>query len=130
MPSVKIKKQDLLEALRKNREEHRTVFEEALEGYRKRVIEVLGERLRAARKGEKIDMTFRLAEPMDQTKDYDRVIRMMEMSTEEIIELGEHEFQQYVMDEWTWAKGFSVNNSSYVSSDIANDYMRKISKEF
>jgi hypothetical protein len=51
---------------------------------------------------------------MDQTKDYDRVIRMLEMTVDEIITIGAVEFQQYVMDDWTWKEQFTASNSAYL----------------
>jgi hypothetical protein len=55
-------------------------------------------------------------EPVDQTREYNKVIRMLEMSTEDVIELQEHEFSQYVLDDWGWKGQFLASNSAYSST--------------
>lgn len=113
MKSAKIQKSKLLEVIRKNRDEHKSIFEEALIGYRKEAIRLLDERLNDARDGRKIDLYFHLVQPMDQTKDYDRVIMMLEMTEDEIIELTSTEFSNYVQDDWSWKDQFITSNSTY-----------------
>ena len=54
-----------------------------------------------------------LQEPQDQTADYDRAIRMMEMSEDEIIEISELDFECYVLDNWAWKKNFLISNMGY-----------------
>jgi hypothetical protein len=112
--AIRVKRGELLDVLRKNRAAHRETFERATIGYRKRAIEELDASLRDAKEGKKIRRTISLVEPMDQTKDYDRVIRMLEMSVDEVIVIGAHEFQQYVMDDWSWKEAFTSSNSAYL----------------
>jgi hypothetical protein len=113
MEKMKFDKQKLLEVLRANRESHRKIFLEACTGYLKKAIELLEQKLASAKRGERITMHFSLQQPIDQTKEYDRAIRMLEMSTNAIVELEEHDFQQYVMDDWAWKGQFLTSNSAY-----------------
>jgi hypothetical protein len=78
MKSIMVKKDKLLDLLRNNRDGHRKIFLEALEGYREQAIRELECMLREAKRGKRIRRRVQLVEPMDQTKDYDRAIRMME----------------------------------------------------
>ena len=119
MNIVKIKKADLLKVLKENRAAHRKIFEEALVGYKKKVIELLDKKLQEARTGIRVRMVFNLIEPQDQTKDYDRAIRMLEMSIEKVIELSEQDFKAYVMDDWSWKFQFLSSNSAYSSTATA-----------
>jgi hypothetical protein len=113
MDSIKVKKAALLKILRKNRAEHRQIFEEAIEGYRKAVIKEFEHRLNEIKAGKKIDVIIRLQQPQDQTKDYDRVIGMLEMSVDDVVELDEQSYKQYVMDDWSWTNNFLSSNSTY-----------------
>ena len=113
MESIKVSKADLLAVLTSNREKHKAVFLEAQESYRKLAIEELDKALAEARSGRKILRFLTLVEPQDQSKDYDRVIRMMDMSVDDHINLSEREFQQYVMDEWQWKAAFTAANIGY-----------------
>jgi hypothetical protein len=110
---IKVRKTELLDVLRENRAKHRAIFEEAQTGYRTAVIAELDSMLEDARNGKKIRRAVTLIEPMDQTADYDRVIRMMEMSVDEVIQLAEHEFSAYILDQWAWRQKFNHSNRGY-----------------
>lgn len=113
MNTVKVKKEELLKALQENREAHRGIFEEAQKNYRERLIEELDRRLEDARNGKSIDLYFNFPEPEDHTKDYDRVIKMLEMSIEDELELSQVDFTRYVMDDWEWRRAWLQNTVSY-----------------
>lgn len=113
MKDVKINKEKLLNCLKVNRTQHRTIFEEAQKGFREEVIKQLDARLQDAREGRQIDIRIALQEPTDQTSDYDRAIRMLEMSEDEIIELSELDFECYVLDNWAWKRNFLISNVGY-----------------
>jgi len=114
MENVTVPKAELLEALRKNRAGHRTVFEKALRGWRATVIEELDRRLADARAGRKVAAVFSIPEPEDHTGDYDRVILMVEMEVNETISIPEHDFRCYVMDDWEWKAQWTASNIGYL----------------
>lgn len=70
-----------------------------------------------AKAGKRFQVSFSLVQPSDQTKDYDRVIGMLEMDTEHDVLLSEKDYQSYVLDDWQWKQNFLFSNSSY--SDTA-----------
>lgn len=113
MNAIRVTKNDLLKAVRENREKHRTIFLEAQKSYRDMAITELEMHLADARGGKRISRSLTLIEPMDQTKDYDRVIRMLEMTSDDAILLEEHDFRTYVLDEWKWKSQFNVSNAMY-----------------
>lgn len=111
---VTVKKDELLAVMRKNRSEHRGQFLAAQKGYRAAVIKELDAMLAQAREeGGQIKRSVSLAEPHDHTKDYDRVIKMLEMCVTEEITVTESQFNQYVLDEWGWKESFIGTNSNY-----------------
>lgn len=113
MNEIKVNKTELLAALTKNRTEHREIFLEAQENYRKAVIAELERSLADARAGRQIRVNITLVSPVDQTKDYDRAIRMLHMSMDNIIELDQQEFSSYVLDDWSWKRQFTASNINY-----------------
>lgn len=113
MRPITVDKGPLLATLRKNRDAHRAIFEEALEGYRKKAIEVFEDRLAQIKSGKGFQSYVSLAEPDDHTNDYDVAIAMIEMSVHDQIELDELSFRQFVRDEWQWKKQFLMTNSGY-----------------
>lgn len=115
----KIKREEILGVLRANREKHKAIFEEAQQGYRAACIKALDERLADAKAGKPIVLHFGLIEPINQTKDYDRAIRMIEMSTDPEITLDEGEFENFVLDRWHWKKQWAHSNLGYTSGATA-----------
>jgi len=113
MTSVTVKVDELLDILKKNREAHRAIFLEAQKGYREEVIRRLDDMLADAREGRKITSYVQFEEPSDQTKDYDRAIRMLEMSVDDEAELNDQTFRSFVMDDWSWKSNFLLSNSYY-----------------
>lgn len=116
MQDVQVDKQQLLDVIKRNREQHHEVYLKAWEKYKERVIEELNQRLEDARHGRKIITHIALPEPEDHTSDYDRVIRMLEMDQRSSIELPEHEFAIYVMDQWDWKRAWLMNTLSYANA--------------
>lgn len=88
----------------------------AQEGYREEVVAELDRMLSDARNGKPIKRAIALPEPIDHTRDYDRVIAMLEMSVDEDIELMSHEFDQYVLDNWQWKELAFLTNTQYVKT--------------
>lgn len=119
MGMVRVDKQGLLTTVRENRDKHRAIFLDAVEGFRTKAVELLEARLADAKAGRRINIAFNLPTPVDQTRDYDKIIKMLEMSVDTQIELTQSEFSQYVMDDWTWKKQFSATNSIYTTSITA-----------
>jgi hypothetical protein len=56
-------------------------------------------------------------EPKDQTKDYDRIIGMLEADTEPTITLDEADYRRYVQDEWDWTSQWKTTNAAYGVED-------------
>jgi hypothetical protein len=113
MEEVTVDKEDLLTRLRANRDAHRTIFSEAVVGYRDAVITALERHLDEVKNGTVRTITVNLPEPEDHTKDYDRIITMCEMNVKDQITLTQDEFAQYVMDDWRWKRQFLASNSAY-----------------
>ncbi len=115
LSAVTVKKAELLESLRKNREAHRTTFLDAQKGYREAVIKELDQMLADAREGKNIRKSVELPTPYDHTSDYDRVIKMLEMCVHDEIKITDSQFQQFVMDDWKWKQQFADVASGYTT---------------
>lgn len=113
MNEITVPKAQLLTILKENRSKHRSIFEEALEGYRKRVVDELEARLFAARAGTKWDAMIVLVQPENHTKEYDRAIQMLEMDINDTVILDEQQFTMFVQDEWGWTDRFLTSNAPY-----------------
>lgn len=115
MKTVTVKREELLNVVRSNRERHREIFLRAQEEFRKRAVEELEKRLADARNGKHFDQHLGMIEPVDRTDDYDRIISMLEMTVNHEIDLTQDEYAAYVMDDWSWKRQWVHANSSYVA---------------
>ncbi len=125
--NMKFKKTELITILKKNRDQHREIFEEACEGYQKRMIAHLQTMLNDVKRRASVSHHIGMSIPIDQTPDYDRAIRMLDMCVDDVIELNEQTFANYVMDDWNWTNNFLASNTRY--SKKAVEYSKTKSSE-
>lgn len=121
---VKVKRDELLAVLQENREQHIQDYKDACEGYREmalqKIDEVMGDlkkqinNLKEGQAISNIGIGFSLPAPESHEKAYDQIIRMMEMSVDEVIELTASQFGCFVMDDWDWKKQWSISNHAYI----------------
>lgn len=116
MYSIKVEKAKLLSTLRENLEKHTAEYDEAVRRYPTAVAEALEERALAVRNGGKVNLTFNLPAPQTYADEYRDAIEMLEWAEDESIELDQHEFKQYVQDEWNWKKAFAASTTMYNAS--------------
>ena len=116
MRSVKINKTELLKIVVENQAKHVKEFDEAVEDYKKAAVKVAEEHVELAKSGdlEKIARIKAMPQkPSSYKKEYDRAIRMLELSVEDTIDVEEHIFNQLVLDEWVWKQQFVAQSFSY-----------------
>lgn len=116
MRSVKLDRKELLEIVRKNKDKHIADFAESVEDYKTAALKIASENLKLAKTGDlkKIASAKDMpSEPTSYEDAYNRAIRMLELSVEDIIELQEDVFNQLVLDEWNWKRGFVASASMY-----------------
>jgi hypothetical protein len=115
--TVLVKKDELIETLKKNREVHIAEYQEALVGWRKKMVESCMATSQQAELSKLDKYPQRLRDltdvPVSHEKDYDRVIQMLEMHTDGSIKLNSQDFSRYVQDEWAWKARWTASNSSY-----------------
>ncbi len=117
MEKILISKERLLSQMEKNRAEHRRQFEEALNGWKERVLEELGNAIVDAKAGRKFSTFINLPQPVDHTPEYDAIIDQVNWHLEDQIELSLREFNQFVRDDWGWKKDFMATNVFYSKTD-------------
>ena len=113
MKQVTVKKAELRDVVEENRSNHQAMFDEAVEGYRQRAVELLDEHINRIKKGKIEEVFVRLPKPEDHTHDYDRVLMMIEMEVDDQITLTASEFENYVMDYWPWKQEFLATTQFY-----------------
>ena len=115
MDSVKVSKLELERIVQINRDKHGAEYAEAFSGYRMACISALEANLEAFRAGKAERIFINEHPPEDHTKDYERVLRMLAMSTEAEVTLSAESFEHYVLDDWQWRRVWSATNAKYLS---------------
>lgn len=118
MRSVKVNKTELMEILQTNKKKHIKEFDESVKDYKKAALKVAKEHVELAKTGD-LDKIAKIRampqRPSSYEDSYNRAIRMMELSVDEIIELEEQIFNQLVLDEWSWKTAFTASGALYKS---------------
>lgn len=114
MQSVKVSTLDLVNELLKNRDAHVKAHKVAIAGWWKQTAAALRAAAKKIEAGRVIYPAHGIsAAPESHEDDYDRAIKMCQMSVEEQVELTQQEFTQYVLDEWNWSAGFTTQTQMY-----------------
>jgi len=109
---------DLLTSLKKNRDEHLAIVEEAQAKFRELAIAELDTMLADAKSGKGISMRLSLVMPTQHTDAFDNAIGLMEMTAkagETMIEIDADEYERFVRNNWEWSEKFRASNSGYSS---------------
>jgi len=118
MRSVNINKEELLSIVRANKQKHIEDFKESVTDYKKATLQIAKDNLALVKTG-KIEEIAKVRSmpptPVSFENDYDRAIRMLELSVDEVIDLEVNIFNQLVLDEWTWKHAFVSNSTIYKS---------------
>ena len=113
MEKVKVKKADLVKVLQTNRDLHQTEFNEALVGYKISVEKELKNKLKDLKAGKDFDLYINLQKPVSYVKQYNDVIGMLEISTEEDVFISMEEYLKYYKNEWEWQTSWKLSNAFY-----------------
>lgn len=116
MNAIKMNRVELLDIVRANKEKHISEFLEAVEDYKKLVLTISQANAKLAKTGD-LEQFKRMKTvpnaPVSYEDSYKRAIRMLELSVEDVIEVEEDVFNQLVLDEWTWKRGFVAASTMY-----------------
>ena len=116
METTKCNKGDLLAKLETNLVKHKAEYTEAREIWEGKVQTRFKEVLREVSKGnfERTGNPLKdLPKPEEFSKQYEVAIERLKWETDEIVELEEGEFSNYVLDEWAFSHRFAASTQMY-----------------
>jgi len=111
---IRMNKSTLLEVMKKNRDEHKEIYKEALDAYCKKASKRCEEILAELERGEAAYVGIKFNAPEDHTSDYELAISMVENATETTIELNATDYAMLVRDEWGWQRRWLQASSSLI----------------
>ena len=111
---IKVKKSELIDRIKKNKMNHIELYEKAVIAYKKEALEQLEKLTKEVNDGV-LDIKLDLVTPIDNSDDYDAILEIFDWEVEEMVELGQDEFRQYVQDETDFAQQALFSNTFYSS---------------
>jgi hypothetical protein len=110
---MKIKKNNLIEKIIANKEEHIKEYNAAVEAYKKEAVKQL--KLAAKElKGGSLKIKLQLVTPVNNAEEYDKVVEMFQWEVNDEIELTQKEFNEYVHDDNDSSRSAKFSNSTYI----------------
>lgn len=113
---ITVQKELVIERIKTNLEEHKKIFQAAIEEYRRQVIDDLNAKIDSVKAGKPIQHFIALPLPEEHTEDYLRVLRMLEHHQDALIKLSEADYATYMDNEWSWQRSFIANTTSYATA--------------
>lgn len=120
--SVKMNTSELLSIVRKNREKHFAEYNEAVADYVVACNTIAKQNMKTVRQMNSDNYSVIAPKvkhlppsPKSYIEDYDKAIRMLELSVDEVIEIQDHSFSTLVLDNWSWKQAFVASNNTYKS---------------
>lgn len=115
---TKVNKTELIDKITAALEEHRAQYTKALTGWMNQMqgaCENVIQRVKSGRiKAFPSEFHNLMQIPTLHTDDYEAALKMLEMSVDEVIELGPEDFDQLVLGNWNWKEQWNTSNSRYM----------------
>ncbi len=111
--TIKVNKANLISKIKENKLAHEKAYANAVVAYKKEALRQLGEITKLVEVG---NMTIRLnlTTPVDNRKNYDKIIDMFTWEVEDVVELEQSEFNEYIQDETEFARHALMSNQMYL----------------
>ena len=113
--TITVQKRNLIEKIEENKANHVKEYAKAVIAYKKEALRQLNDLLLKVNDGV-LDAKLDLITPIDNSKNYDRVVEMFEWEVEDEVELEQDEFKEYIQDTTDFAVRAKMSNTFYNST--------------
>lgn len=110
---ITVKKADLITKIKENRANHELEYAKAVEAYKKEAQRQINEQQNFLNEG-KLSLRLNLVAPQNKTEEYDKIVQMFDWEINETVELSQGEFNEYILDETSFARDAKFANSTYL----------------
>ena len=111
---INVDKAKLIEKIRENKANHVIEYDKAVIAYKEEALKQLKELTEDVEEGA-LGIKLDLVTPVNNADNYDKIIEMFQWEVNEIVELEQREFIEYVQDETDFAISAKFNNTYYSS---------------
>jgi hypothetical protein len=117
--TIKMKKADVIKALKKNKDNHIKEYDKAVDGFKVKAQKLLQTEMKKINKGS-LSLYVTLAKPISREDYFTNIIGMFTADVNQELELSMSEYNEYVLDQGNAAITASASNSMYFSSGSAS----------
>ena len=110
---ILMKKAQLIDAIKKNKEVHIKAYGIAVTAYKKEALKQLAEQTKAAESG-KLNIHLNLTSPVSLVEHYDELVEMFEIDVREELTLTQQEYNEYYKDKTENTRHAMLSNSMYI----------------
>ena len=114
---------DVLAAVKKNRENHVKMVEEAKTGWFAAAEKHLRGKLAKVAEGKQVELYVNLPFPTSYVREYDNAITMLEYHQNDTITLSSADVSRLIQDDWDFSHQFLTVSSEY--SSLSNQYAQE-----
>lgn len=111
---IEVKKADLISTIKQHKENHQIEYAKAVEAYKIKAKKELMAQFKALKNGS-LKISVNLIAPSNKTDEYDKIISMFEWEINDSVVLSQGEFNEYVLDETSFAREAKMMNSQYLN---------------
>jgi len=113
--TIKVNKQQLIDKIKENKKNHVEEYAKAVIAYKEEALRQLANLTEKVNEGA-LNIQLNLITPIDNSVNYDKIVEMFEWEVDEVVELEQNEFLEYVQDETEFARSAKFSNMMYVDS--------------
>ena len=111
---INVNKDNLIKQIKENKEKHIEEFKKAVDAYKEEAEKQLMKELARLNTVGALDIKLDLITPVNNAENYDKILQMFEWEENEVVELQQDEFREYVQDEFDFAVTARMSNSMYL----------------
>lgn len=113
--TIKVNKNKLIEQIKENKAAHIIEYGKAVKAYKLEALAQL-EKLTSRAQGGNLRLRLDLTTPVDSSSNYDDILEMFTWEVEDIVELDQNEFKEYVQDKTSFALSAKSSNTMYFAN--------------
>jgi hypothetical protein len=110
--TINVNRADLIEKIKANKENHIIEYDKAVIAYKIEAERQLNNLMKAVLDGV-LDIKLTLITPINNAKNYDKILEMFEWEVNDTVVLEQREFIEYVQDETDFAVSAKFSNTAY-----------------
>ena len=110
--TIKVNKSNLIAKVMENKENHIKEYAKAVIAYKKEADKQLTKLLQYLYDGE-LELKLELVIPVNNASNYDDIVDMFQWEEDDLVELSQSEFTEYVQDKTHFANEARISNTYY-----------------